>query len=186
MQIVSYNYPELQQGTDFHQFFNDELRKTLWCELMLKEMTPFLIKQAMSEDLSKALSMFFLHVENEIDQLEEVFSLLELRMEEKECEITKGVFDTVCLTSCTIRGKVRDAAILSIIQKVLSFQVVTYKTLSMYLRRMKKTGAAVLIDDILSEKKKFESNFYNQSIYINYAAMFAADYKEELLAEEDY
>jgi len=184
MQIVSYNNPEEKSGSDFKQFFNNELRKILWSEMRMQELTPFLIKQSLSEDLVKELSLFFLRMEKEIIELEEVFSLLELRMEEMECDITKGFFDAAMLTSCTTRGKVRDAAIVLIIQKVISFQVVSLRTISMYLRRMKMPDAAQIVEGILAEKKKSDKALYNLSAYINYASMSPQIYKQEILEAE--
>ncbi len=185
MHVINFNNPDQKTAADFHHFFNDELGKILWCELIVREMMPFLIKHCQSEELIRMLSIFFLDTERQIAQLEEVFSLLELELEEKECDIMKGMIDSIWLVSCSTRSKVRDAAILMIVQRIIGHQVISYRTLSVYLRRMKKPKAVYIVEETLSEKKNADTKFHNLSIYVNYAAMFSDSYKEGIVKAEN-
>lgn len=120
----------MKKNQGLYKLFIDELEDMLSCENQITETLPKLIQLASSEDLKEALSSHLEETENQVERIDEIFSLLELTAKEKTCEGMEGIIkEGKEMLKGKIKNPVLDVAIISAAQKVEHYEIASYATL---------------------------------------------------------
>ncbi len=142
--------------SDFHTFFVDALKDIYWAELHLKKGLVKMCKASTTEQLSEAFSKHYDEGDQQIAELETVFSLLGENPEAKRCEAMAGLLEEVeSIISDTKRNSfVRDAGLILAAQKVEHYEIATYGTLYALAAYLPEKKVQKVLGTILAEEKK--------------------------------
>lgn len=140
--------------TEFHKFFVDQIKDIYWAEKHLKSGLRKMSRAATSPKLAMMFEKHYKEGDEQIAQLETIFSLLGEKPEAKRCEAMAGLLEEANgMISDTERNSfVRDAGLILAAQKVEHYEIATYGTLcalAAYLpdKKVKKILEATLADE---------------------------------------
>ncbi|MFT5251927.1 MAG: ferritin-like metal-binding protein YciE [Flavobacteriales bacterium] len=136
------------------KLFEDELKNILWAEKALTKAIPFLIKNATSRDLIEVLSLHLEQTNKHVERLSEVFSHINKKPIAIKCEVMESLIKEArkIIESCE-SGSMRDAAIVSAVQKVEHYEIATYVTLRQFVKKLGLIEVAELLKVTLQEEK---------------------------------
>ncbi len=133
--------------------FVNELKDIYWAENALTKAIPAMIQNASSEELVEALTNHLVETKAHVSRLEEVFSLVNEKVEAKKCEAMAGlVKEAEEIMKSAERGFVRDAGIIMAAQKVEHYEIATYGTLYSFAKTLGEDDAADLLQETLGEE----------------------------------
>lgn len=143
------------QSSQLMKLFEDQLKDIYWAENALIKAIPKMIKNATSEDLSKALTSHLEETKSHVSRLEEVFSLIKVKAEGKKCDAMEGLIEEASgiMEECE-KGSMRDAGIISAAQKVEHYEIATYGTLRQFAETLGLEKVAELLESTLQEEKE--------------------------------
>ena len=125
------------KNQDLYQLFIDELEDMLSAENQIIESLPKLIKLATFQELKKGLSDHLKETENQVERLEQIFTLLNLKAREKECLGMRGILDEAEeIVKNKKHSPLLDAAIISAAQKVEHYEIASYGTLRSFAKHL--------------------------------------------------
>jgi ferritin-like metal-binding protein YciE len=142
-----------EAGT-LHDAFLDELRDTYDAEKQLTKALPKLAKAAASEDLRTAFETHLEETRGHVERLEQVFELLDEKVQGKHCDGIAGIIDE----GKSIMGEdfdeaTMDACLIAAGQRAEHYEMAAYGTLVAWARGMGHTEAATLLQETLDEEK---------------------------------
>lgn len=147
---------QTKDGTEFREFFVDELKDILWAEKALLKALPKMRKAATGKELATSFEGHLAETENQIEVLNQVFALMEEKPATKKCDAMEGLLkETESIIEDTDKGSaIRDAGLILAAQKVKHYEIATYGTLAAFADAMNETEAAKLLRSILRDEKK--------------------------------
>ncbi len=142
--------------TEFHKFFVDQLKDIYWAEKHLKSGLRKMSRAATSPRLASMFEKHYKEGDEQIAQLETIFSLLGEKPEAKRCEAMAGLLEEASgMISDTERNSfVRDAGLILAAQKVEHYEIATYGTLCALAAYLPDKKVRRMLDAILSDEKK--------------------------------
>lgn len=135
-------------------FFNS-LKKIYFAEQTLIKTLPSMSINASSPKLKSSIDEHIFITENQLSRLTQIFNLLDEKAHSKECEVLYGLLkeaDTIIRE--TFYGPVRDAAIISICQKIEHYEIATYGTLFAFAKTLGENKIAELLQQTLAEESE--------------------------------
>lgn len=156
--------------------FVNELKDIYWAENALVKAIPVMVKNATSKELVAALSGHLEETKAQVKRLEEVFSLVNEKVEAKKCEAMAGlVKEAEEIMESTEKGMVRDAGIILAAQKVEHYEIATYGTLFSFAKTLGEDKAADLLEKTLGEERGADVKLTEiAEAFVNEEAMEAA------------
>ena len=145
-----------KQGSEFRDFFIDELKDILWAEKALLKVLPKMRKAATGKELASSFDAHLSETEEQISTLEQVFEMMGEKPKTKKCDAMEGLIsETESIISDTEKGSaIRDAGLILAAQKVEHYEIATYGTLAAFADAMQETKVAKLLRSILRDEKK--------------------------------
>jgi ferritin-like metal-binding protein YciE len=148
--------PDAAQG--LRDLFEDQLRDMYWAELALVEAIPKAIDNSTSSDLINALTDHLNITNEQVSRLEKVFEKIGVKPETKKCEAMEGLIrEAEEIIEETKEGPVRDAGIISAVQKIEHYEIASYGTLRSFAGILGENEAASLLEDTLHEEKEADA-----------------------------
>ena len=143
-------------GTEFREFFIDELKDILWAEKALLKALPKMRKAATGKELAASYESHLSETENQISTLEQVFDMMGEKPKTKKCDAMEGLLsEAESIISDTEKGSaIRDAGLILAAQKVEHYEIATYGTLAAFADAMQEAKVAKLLRSILRDEKK--------------------------------
>ena len=143
-------------GTEFREFFIDELKDILWAEKALLKALPKMRKAATGKELAASFESHLSETENQISTLEQVFDMMGEKPKTKKCDAMEGLLsEAESIISDTEKGSaIRDAGLILAAQKVEHYEIATYGTLAAFADAMQEAKVAKLLRSILRDEKK--------------------------------
>lgn len=139
-------------------FFAHELADIYNAEKQLTKALPKMAKAASNPALVNAFESHLKETEGQIERLERVFEVCDLKQHREKCEATEGLVEEAKeIISDTEEGPVRDAALIASAQKVEHYEIATYGTLCAIAEKLGYTEAQRLLDQTLSQEKAADS-----------------------------
>ena len=101
-------------GTEFREFFIDELKDILWAEKALLKALPKMRKAATGKELAASFESHLSETENQISTLEQVFDMMGEKPKTKKCDAMEGLLsEAESIISDTEKGSaIRDAGLI--------------------------------------------------------------------------
>jgi ferritin-like metal-binding protein YciE len=151
--------PDMDNST-LHELFLDELKDIYWAEKHLVKNMPKMAKQATSDELKNAIEWHLKETEEHVMRLEQVFESVGKKPVPKICEAMAGLIDEAeeIISGTEVGSIVRDAAIISCMQKIEHYEIATYGTLRTLANVMGHKRAEDLLADTLAEEKGCDSS----------------------------
>jgi ferritin-like metal-binding protein YciE len=137
----------------FYNLFIDRLQDIYSAENQLAEKMPTLMKSISSEELREALKSHFKETKKQKDRLEKVFKELKVTPNKKTCEGMKGLLkECEKLVDAQKSGVVKDAAIISALQKCEHYEIATYGALRTFAKHLELSKTEDILQEILDEE----------------------------------
>ena len=145
-----------KSGTEFREFFIDELKDILWAEKALLKALPKMRKAATGKELAASFESHLSETENQISTLEQVFDMMGEKPKTKKCDAMEGLLsEAESIISDTEKGSaIRDAGLILAAQKVEHYEIATYGTLAAFADAMQEAKVAKLLRSVLRDEKK--------------------------------
>ena len=145
-----------QERLPLTEFFIDELRDIYGAEKQLAQVLPKLRAAATSPDLAMAFEDHLKVTQNHISRLEQIFQILERKVEAKKCEGMDGLIkEGETVIHDTERGSAtRDVGLIMSAQKVEHYEIAAYGTLSQVAKTIDKGEISRLLEQTLQEEKE--------------------------------
>jgi len=136
------------------KLFIDEIQDIYKVEKALTKAFPKMIKNATAVLLVEALIGHLEATQKHVTKLEGAFPFTGEKSESKKCKAMSYLIkDARSIMKGTEDGKVRDAAIISAVQKIEHYEIATYGTLCSFANALGETEASLLLHEILIEEK---------------------------------
>lgn len=162
------------QTSQLKQLFEDELKDIYRAEKALANAIPMMIKNTSSPELIDELTNHLTETEFHITRLE-VFESIERKATPKKSQTMEGLIKVVdeIMEFCEA-GAMRDAGIISAMQKIKHYEIETYRTLWQLAETLDLADAVALLGDTLDEEKATEEKLTKIAKSINVKAVAEA------------
>ena len=141
-------------NSKLERLFEDELKDIYWAEKALVRALPKLLRNVTSEELYKVLEDNLTETEDHVVRLESVFRTLGKEPKPNKCEAMAGLIrEADEIMSHTEIGPVRDAGIISAVQKVEHYEMASYGTLRTFASTLGLDRAVRLLQENLDEER---------------------------------
>ena len=137
------------------EFFKDEIKDIYWAEKHLVKTLPKMAKAATSPDLKEAFTNHLEETKVHVERLEQVFELLEEKVQAKKCDAMDGITkEGDGIVEETETGTAtRDVGLILAGQKVEHYEISTYGGLAQLARNLGRDDVAELLEQTLEEEK---------------------------------
>ncbi len=137
------------------ELFLNTLKDVYHAEKQVLRALPKMVRKTTSPDLKQAFDTHRVETEGQIERLEEVFELLEKRVQGKPCAAMEGLVEESKEAMEEIEDpQVLDAALLSDAQAVEHYEIARYGTLIAWAKKLGMNDAMKLLVQNLDEEKK--------------------------------
>jgi ferritin-like metal-binding protein YciE len=134
--------------------FVDELKDTYHAERQIVRALPKMIKASSSDQLRDALQQHLEETEGQIERLDEVFEMLDMRSRGAQCEGMAGILEEgKDALEKGLPDALRDAAIIASAQRVEHYEIAAYGTLVAFAKQLGLEDAAERLHQTLEEEK---------------------------------
>ncbi|HEY5747287.1 MAG TPA: ferritin-like domain-containing protein [Chryseolinea sp.] len=141
-------------NSKLERLFEDELKDIYWAEKALVRAFPKLLRNVSSEELYKVLEDHLTEMEDQVVRIESVFRTLGKEPKAKKCEAMAGLIrEAEEIMGHTEAGPMRDAGIISAVQKVEYFEMASYGTLRTFASTLGLDKAVSLLQENLNEER---------------------------------
>lgn len=137
----------------FMDLFVTELRDIYWAEKHLVKSLPQMARSSTSKELIDAFEEHTEITKKQVDRLEQVFKMLNMKPIGKKCEAMDGlVKEAKHHISELEKGMVRDAALITAAQKVEHYEMAAYGSLRTFAQLLQMDEAVELLQETLDEE----------------------------------
>jgi ferritin-like metal-binding protein YciE len=139
----------------FRELFAEALKEIYWTEKTLLRAIPDMIQKAGTDSLTHTLTDHLEATREHVNRLEEVFLIVGEKIKDKKCDAMAGlVREAEKIMLATDEGLVREAAIISSVQKIVHYEIACYGTLCAFAKALEEKEAASLLHFTLEEEKE--------------------------------
>ncbi len=140
---------------ELRRLFLDELEDIYWIEKAIVKTLPRMIKNATGVKLVEILSFYLEKTKEHVLQMGAIFYAIGEKAKTKKSELMSGLIkDGGKLIESASKGIVRDAAIMSLSQKVEHYKMAMYGTLYTFAKTLQEDGAAILLLSSLKDEEQ--------------------------------
>lgn len=141
-----------------HDLFVHSLRDIYNAEKQLLKALPKMAKAASSENLQAGFENHLEETEGQVERLEKIFELLEVKGSGVKCKAMEGLVEEGSeAIDEDADESVRDAALIEAAQKVEHYEIATYGTLATFANLLGYRQAEKLLRATLEEEKAADS-----------------------------
>lgn len=142
------------EARELRGLFEKQLKELYWAENTMAEMLPHIAEKATSADLVVAIEQHIKHTFRQAERLREIFTAIGIKQEEMKYEALHCLMQEAdSFTSFTKKGVVRDAGIISVLQKIKHYEIACYGTMRAYSIALREDNIGDLLEDTLNEEK---------------------------------
>lgn len=144
------------KGSEFREFFIDELKDIYWAEQHLAKALPKLEEASTSKQLSAAFQKHTKETEQQIKMVEQVFEMMGEKPEAKKCKAMEGLLKEAddIISDTEKDSYTRDAGLILAGQKVEHYEIATYGTLRILAGHMGEEKIKKVLSEILENEKE--------------------------------
>ena len=134
--------------------FEETLKDVYFAENAILKALPKMEAKASSSELKQAFSAHLRETQAQVKRLDEVFKLIGMRPEGKECPALKGlVQETEELMRNARNAEVMDAGLIGCAQAVEHYEIARYGTLIAWAEQLQLDDAIELLEETLEEEE---------------------------------
>lgn len=145
------------------ELFVDEIKDIYWAEKHLVKALPKMQKAATSAELQDAFASHLEQTNEHVARLEEVFGLLDEKVQAKKCDAMDGlVKESQSIIADTEKGTAtRDVGLILAAQKVEHYEIATYGGLAQLAKTLGRDDVADILTQTLEEEKETDELLSN-------------------------
>jgi ferritin-like metal-binding protein YciE len=137
------------------ELFHETLKDIYFAEKKILASLPKMAEAAQSAELRAAFEKHERETEEQVERLEQVFSMIEQTPKGKTCDAINGLVDESKEIMTEFEGSpALDAGLLAVAQAVEHYEISRYGTLKTWADQLGLTDAVELLDQTLTEEKK--------------------------------
>jgi ferritin-like metal-binding protein YciE len=155
LQIQNEESITMAKVATLEDLFLDEIRDLYDAEKQLTKALPKMAKAASSEELRTAFENHLEETENQVERLEQIFTMLDQKGTGKKCAAMAGlVQEGDEMVSSTDDSAVRDAGLIAAAQKVEHYEISGYGSARTHAQLLGHQEAVSLLEETLYEEKQ--------------------------------
>jgi ferritin-like metal-binding protein YciE len=137
-----------------NDLFVHTLRDIYYAEKQVLKALPRMAKKASNDKLREAFEHHQQETEQQIEKLEQVFEMLDMKPRGVTCEAINGIIEEAKdIMSEADEDDVRDAGMTAAAQAVEHYEISRYGTMIAWANTLGKTDAAKIFEEILKQEK---------------------------------
>ncbi len=138
------------------KLFVDEIKDIYWAEKHLVKALPKMRKAATSEELQEAFETHLEQTKVHVTRLEEVFGLLEQKVQAKKCDAMEGLVEEGegIIEDTDAGTATRDVGLILAAQKVEHYEIATYGGLAQLAKTLGLDDVNSILEETLAEEKE--------------------------------
>lgn len=149
--IVKYSTNE---SRELRALFEKQLKELYWAEKIMIPLLATTVASAVSSDLIEVLAGHALETTIQKTRLEKIFNDIGIEAEAKSYEAMQCFMNEIeALISHTKKGVVRDAGLISILQKMKHYEIACYGTMRSFALALREEEVVLLLEETLEEEK---------------------------------
>lgn len=153
--IINIPRHNTDETRELRGLFERKLRELYWVEQKLYGTIKNIAAEAFSKDLVALLDKHTAETMLHVSRLEKIFEIIGLEPEEKKYKAVVCLFnETLDFLAITKKGVVRDAGIISVLQKIKHHEIASYGTMKAYAIALRDEDAVMLLEETLENEKK--------------------------------
>lgn len=158
------------------ELFIDELKDLYSAEKQITKALPKMVKAARSPDLKDAFTSHLEETNEQIDRLDQIFEILEVKGKGKTCEGMKGVLSEGAeVIEDTDVGDVRDSGLITAAQRVEHYEMAGYGGVREFAKLLGHSDLVALLDITLKEEEAADRKLTMIAKSVNAAAKTSPD-----------
>jgi ferritin-like metal-binding protein YciE len=148
--------PSTENQSALLELFVDGIKDIYWAEKHLAKALPKMQKAATSEELQDAFETHLEQTTEHVTRLEQVFELLEQKVQGKKCDAMEGlVSEGQGIIEDTEEGTAtRDVGLILAAQKVEHYEIATYGGLAQLAKTLGRKDISKILETTLAEEKE--------------------------------
>jgi ferritin-like metal-binding protein YciE len=136
-----------------NDLFVHMLRDMYYAEKQILKALPKMARKADSEQLREAFEQHLQETEGQVERLERVFEMCELRPRGVTCEAINGIIEEAKeIMSEAEEANVRDAGMIAAAQAVEHYEITRYGTMIAWARQLGMEDAASILQETLDQE----------------------------------
>lgn len=172
--------------TTLDALFEHELKDIYDAEKRLTKALPKMAKKAGTEELRGLFEEHLQVTNQQIQRLEQIFELMEIRPKAKTCAGMKGLVEEgEEILSAEMEGDLNDLAIAGAARKVENYEITAYRNLQAMAELLGDQEVQDLIDETLREEEEAEQRLTAICDQLLQSASGEEEDEEESIDEED-
>ena len=169
-------FAEAEVGTEFREFFVDQMKDIYWAEQHLHKALRKFEKTVRSKKLASAFRKHMKDIEWHVRTLERIFEMLDERPKARRCKAMAGLIkeDEWVVLDTEKNSYTRDAGLILALQRAAHYGIASYGTMRIFASNMERGDISDELEKIFENEKETDINLTN----------LAEDYINERAAEE--
>lgn len=142
---------------ELRALYEKQLKELYWAEQVMSARLPYIVSNCTSKDLVKALSNHADETKTHTLRLEKIFKIAGISAEAIMYEALHCLFKEMeDLIDKTKSGVVRDAGMISVLQKIKHYEIACYGTMKAHAIALREEDAVTLLETTLQEEKDID------------------------------
>ena len=142
---------------ELRALFEKQLRELYWAEKTMLTTLAVIINNCFSKDLILILENHSPETTVHIERLEKIFAATGIPAEQEKYEALECfINEAKQLIRQTKQGVVRDAGIISVLQKMKHYEIAAHGTMKAYAIALREEDTVVLLENSLTEEKHID------------------------------
>ena len=149
--------PNSEKNNSLHSLFINQLKTIYGSEQVLIKSFPQILNEVTSSELKEALEEHLDIIEVQVKRLDEVFSMVKATAVKGASPALEGLTEEFNeIIKNTTDAKVKDAAIIAVVQKIKHYEIASYGCLRTWARVLGNEDAADLLQITLDEQEEVD------------------------------
>ena len=145
------------EARELRTLFEKQLKELYWAEHQMVARLPDIVQECISKDLRVALENHIEETKGHAIRLNKIFKIAGIEAEMLMYDALNCLFkETEDLIHNTRKGVVRDAGIISVLQKVKHYEIACYGTMKAHAIALREEDAVTLLEITLQEEKDID------------------------------
>ena len=146
------------QAGELRGLFEKQLKELYWAEQVMAARLPYITESCSSKDLTKVLLGHVEETKVHSIRLGKIFKIAGIDTEAIMYEALHCLFKEIDeLIDYTKSGVVRDAGLISVIQKIKHYEIACYGTMRAHAIALREEDAVTLLETTLQEEKDIDT-----------------------------
>lgn len=145
------------EAHELRELYEGQLRELYWSERTMVPMLSDVSGNVYSADLLDVINNVMQKTVMQAGRLEQLFFIAGIEAETTKSEAVECLLkESDRLMIQTRRGVVRDAGVISVLQKIKHYEIACYGTMRAYAKALREEDAVTLLEETLEEEKQLD------------------------------